>query len=74
MRLHAFGLPGAQGVARGRLNLYHLGTEVAEDLRQHIAGKQTRHVQNAHAVQRPSRIRREVALLEKALLGEFVER
>ena len=40
MGLDALGLPGAQGVALRRLDLDHLGAEIAEDLRQDVAGEQ----------------------------------
>ena len=51
MRADALGLPGPQRVALGRLDLDHVGAEVAEHLREDVAGKEAREVEDAHLVQ-----------------------
>jgi hypothetical protein len=45
--------PVAQRIAARRLDLYHLGAEVAELERGHVAGDEAREVEHAHAVERP---------------------
>ena len=51
VRADALGLPGPQRVALGRLDLDHVGAEVAEHLREDVAGKEAREVEDAHPVQ-----------------------
>ena len=62
----ALRLPGAQRVARGRLDLHHLGAEIAQHLCQRIAGDQAREIEHAHAMQRAARLWGVVPLLQHA--------
>ena len=45
--------PVAQRIAARRLDLHHLGAEIAELEREHVAGDEAREIEHAHAVERP---------------------
>ena len=58
-RLDALDAPRAQRVALGRLDLDHLGAEIGELQREHVARDQARQVDHADPVQGPARFGRE---------------
>ena len=41
IRLHVIDAPGAQGIARWRLDLDHLGAKIAKNLGQRVPGDET---------------------------------
>src|SRR5438046_5523481 len=64
---HTVRLPGAQRVARRRLDLDHLGAEIGEHLREGVACDQPREIQDAHALERAAHPWGVVALLDLRL-------